>query len=37
MMIGVPPFYDQSKDKMYHKICNGKIKWPQPSWVSKDA
>ena len=28
MIIGIPPFYNQNKHKMYYLIENGEIKWP---------
>lgn len=28
MIIGIPPFYNQNKHKMYYLIENGDIKWP---------
>lgn len=28
MIVGIPPFYNQNKHKMYYQIENGKIKWP---------
>jgi len=29
MVIGIPPFYNQNKHKMYYLIENGDIKWPE--------
>ena len=28
MLIGIPPFYDKDKNKMYTNIVKGTIKWP---------
>lgn len=28
MLVGIPPFYNQNKHKMYFLIENGEIKWP---------
>lgn len=30
MVIGIPPFYNQNKHKMYYLIENGGIRWPDP-------
>lgn len=30
MIIGIPPFYNQNKHKMYYLIENGTIRWPDP-------
>jgi len=28
MLVGIPPFYNQNKHKMYHLVEHGPIKWP---------
>ena len=28
MIVGIPPFYNSNKHKMYYQIENGKLKWP---------
>lgn len=28
MIIGIPPFYDKSRNKMFLNIENGPIRWP---------
>lgn len=28
MVVGIPPFYNQNKHKMYYLIENGPIRWP---------
>ena len=28
MIIGIPPFYDKNKSKMFYQITNSQIKWP---------
>ena len=28
MIVGIPPFYNQNKHKMYYMIENGEIRWP---------
>ena len=28
MIVGIPPFYNQNKHKMYYLIENGPLRWP---------
>jgi serine/threonine protein kinase len=28
MLVGIPPFYNSNKHKMYHLIEKGEIRWP---------
>ena len=28
MLVGIPPFYNQNKHKMYYLVENGPLKWP---------
>lgn len=41
MIVGLPPFYNKNKHKMYYLIEHGKIKWPNKERhgveVSEDA
>ena len=29
MIVGIPPFYNQNKHKMYNLVEHGEIKWPK--------
>ena len=41
MIVGIPPFYNSNKHKMYYMIEHGEIKWPTQEKhqisVSKEA
>ena len=31
MLVGIPPFYDKSRTKMFHNIERAPIRWPDKS------
>jgi len=31
MLVGIPPFYNSNKHKMYQLIENCELKWPDPA------